>query len=334
MKWLDISQGENSQAAIEAASAIIRTGGIVAFPTETVYGLGADAFCEPAVRRVFEIKGRKADNPLIVHVADMKDLDRFVEEIKPWARQLMAAFWPGTLSIVLKRKPGSFSDVVTGGLGSVAVRMPDNKATLALIRACKTPLVGPSANLSGSPSPTKAVHVKQDFDDRIEAILVDDAAYIGIESTVVDGRGDFPVILRPGAITLDMLRDVVGQAALQDSADVEVPRSPGMKYAHYQPKARVWLVDGDGKAEKIRRFLAENEHTGLFLSSELAHRIEAPMVITYDDTIKAAQLFYAALREFDEAGVAAIVCEVVDESGLGYALMNRMKKSADNHYIQ
>ncbi|MFR8086380.1 MAG: L-threonylcarbamoyladenylate synthase, partial [Leuconostoc gelidum] len=232
---------------IKRAGALLRAGEVVAFPTETVYGLGADATNEAAVKKVFTAKGRPADNPLIMTVADEKQLDEFVL-ISEAARQLMTAFWPGSLTIILPIKPEKVAMIVTGGLQTVAFRLPDNDVARAVIRDAGVPIVGPSANTSGKPSPTTAQHVWHDMSGKIAAIVDDGPTQIGVESTVIDMSSNVPTILRPGAVTQQQLQDVLGVTVIDATSTTSVasdvtPKAPGMKYRHYAPDKRVVMFD-------------------------------------------------------------------------------------------
>ena len=230
---------------IPAAAALLTAGQLVAFPTETVYGLGADATNVDAVKQVYLAKGRPSDNPLIVHVADVETVERFAQPLSEAAKKLIKAFWPGPLTMIFKLKPDALAPEVTGGLQTAAFRNPDNEATLALIRAAGTPIVGPSANTSGKPSPTTAQHVLHDLRGKIAGILDDGPTKVGVESTVLDLSTDKPAILRPGAVTPEAIERVIGmpvQTELHHVGAKEVPKAPGMKYKHYAPKADLTLV--------------------------------------------------------------------------------------------
>lgn len=253
-KLLRVDPARPDPAALREAGEVLRRGGLVAFPTETVYGLGANALDPAAVARIFAVKGRPGDNPLIVHVADRESLGDLVTGIPPVGRDLMAEFWPGPLTLVLP-KAERVPDEVTAGLPTVAVRMPDHDVALGLIAAAGVPVAAPSANRSGRPSPTTAEHVREDLDGRVELILDGGPAGVGVESTVIDVTGPVPALLRPGGIALEDIRRVAGQVevdpALLGNA-VERPRAPGMKYVHYAPRAPLTLVaprPGSGPAE-------------------------------------------------------------------------------------
>ena len=322
------------------AGEIIRRGGLVAFPTETVYGLGADALNAEAVRSVYAAKGRPSDNPMIVHISEISELEPLVKDglggLSADAKRVMDAFWPGPLTIVLP-KSDAVPDATTGGLDTVAVRMPSNRTAYMLIAAALRPVAAPSANISGRPSPTTAEDVLEDMDGRIDAVIMGEQCDVGIESTVLDLTGDVPTILRPGIVTKEQLaealnKDVVYYKALLEKpavtadpeegvADTEFrPKSPGMKYRHYSPKAKVRLIEGS--AEEFR---AKSRELGL----EAMRSGLRPAVLDYeDDELAAAHDLFADLREFDRQGYDIIFIRTLEQSGLGFSVMNRMLKSA------
>ena len=324
---------------IARAGDIIRTGGLVAFPTETVYGLGANALDEEAVRSVYEAKGRPSDNPMIVHIADIAALDDLVEggafRMPPYAKILAKQMWPGPLTMVLRKAP-SVPGVTTGGLDTVAIRMPMNEVARKLIAEAGVPVAAPSANISGRPSPTTPYDVLEDMDGRIDAVIMGDQCDVGIESTVVDMTGDEPVILRPGIVTKEwmeallgcevqydpvLLADIESEEALAKSdADEFKPRSPGMKYKHYAPKAKVRLIAGDDEtfAKMVMELGVEAKRDGL-----------KPAILEYgNDANKAAHKLFADLRELDRQGYDIILIRAIDTKGAGFGVMNRMLKSA------
>ena len=322
------------------AGEIIRRGGLVAFPTETVYGLGANALDAEAVKSVYAAKGRPSDNPMIVHISDLKELYPLVrggrEGVPEAALRAAGRIWPGPLTMVLPK-----SDIVpyttTGGLETVAVRMPSNVTARRLIAAADRPVAAPSANLSGRPSPTTAEDVLEDMDGRIDAVVMGGQCDVGIESTVLDLTGEVPTILRPGIITAEMLEEVLGCKVVYykalfekpaEEADPEKgeaktdfkPKSPGMKYRHYSPKARVRLIEGT--EEEFRTRATE-------LGLEAVQNGLRPALIDYaDDQRKAAHNLFADLRELDRQGYDIIYIRTLEESGLGFSVMNRMLKSA------
>ncbi len=321
---------------IETAARIIRRGGLVAFPTETVYGLGANALDEDAVAKVYEAKGRPSDNPMIVHISRASDIGQLTRMLSPEIVALIENFWPGPLTLVLKKKEG-VPDRTTGGLDTVAVRMPDSKAALELINVSGCPIAAPSANLSGSPSPTRADDVISDMDGRIDAIIRGEDCRVGIESTVVDMTGEVPVILRPGVITADNIEAAIGKKVIYDSAlaaetsegdEDFAPKSPGMKYKHYAPKAQMIVVEGSHEKVKaeIERLKGLNERLGNNVG-----------VILFEEKafIEAAHDFFANLRDLDNEGVDLILAGAMSETdGVGFAVMNRMFKSAGYNIVR
>jgi L-threonylcarbamoyladenylate synthase len=335
-----------SDAAIAEAAALIRRGELVAFPTETVYGLGADALNTDAVGKIFAAKGRPADNPLIVHVADPEAVQPLCH-VDERAKALMQAFWPGPLTLLLPKK-----DVVppqtNAGLASVAVRMPDHPVALALLRASGVPIAAPSANVSGRPSPTTAKHVLYDMDGRIPVILDGGACAVGLESTVLDMTADPPVIVRPGGVTREMLLTILPQVeiaanVLRPLSVGETAVSPGMMYRHYAPKGALTLVRG--KPDNVRA-------TCLRLYREATKRNEKACVLTpaehaawYEDcaTMTVGSLhvpetfareLFAALRAMDDRQVQVILCEAVDTAGIGLAIMNRLYRAASFRVLE
>ena len=317
------------QEAIERAASRIREGGLVAFPTETVYGLGADAMNETAVRKIFEAKGRPPDNPLIVHVGDPEMLGLVASGVSEKARRLVARFWPGPLTVVSKRKP-ELALSVCAGLETVAVRMPRNKIALALIHAAGTPIAAPSANASGGPSPTTAAHVLDDLGGRIDMILDGGATSIGIESTVLDVTVDPPLILRPGWITREMLSDAIGPVEGATSGE-HLRRSPGTRHRHYSPRARVILIERES-AEAIEQ-ICENHlqhgRVGFIGHTPITVDNRNFNAIILDGTAEGyARSMYAALREMDQAGATAILVESISDAGEGAAVMDRLRRAA------
>ena len=326
---------------IRRAGEIIRSGGLVAFPTETVYGLGADALNAEAVASVYKAKGRPSDNPMIVHIAKMEDMDDLVDggtfRISPYAKILAKQMWPGPLTMVLK-KSASVPTVTTGGLDTVAIRMPMDETARSLIEAAGRPVAAPSANKSGRPSPTTAYDVLEDMDGRIDAVIMGGQCDVGIESTVVDMTGDEPVILRPGIVTKEWLEGVLGCEVHYDKALVTdegtekeamrtapdqsgpAPKSPGMKYTHYSPKAKVRLIAGDDETfgNRVMELGVEAFREGL-----------KPAILEYgNDPNKAAHKLFADLRELDRQGYDIIFIRAIDTKGAGFGVMNRMIKSA------
>ena len=315
--------------AIERAAAVIRGGGLVAFPTETVYGLGADATNGRAIRKLFEAKGRPADNPLIVHVASREMFRAVAADVDEKSERLIERFWPGPLTLVVRRGPQVAAEV-SSGLETVAVRMPRNAIALELIRRAATPIAAPSANLSGRPSPTRAEHVRADLGGRIALVLDGGPASIGIESTVLDMTADPPVILRPGWITPEAIKEVTGAVAIAVTGEA-LRRSPGTRHRHYSPRARVVLLER-GDPRFIQRFCEELLKSGRV--AYLGHTrvdIESPdlsSIILENDPRDYARSIYRALRALDATGPLTIVVEGIDEAGEGAAVMDRLRRAA------
>lgn len=322
---------------LDEAAQLLAQGEVVAFPTETVYGLGANALNPEAVAKIFQAKGRPQDNPLIVHCTGQEQVERFVLEIPEPARLLMAKFWPGPLTLVLK-KTDLVPEEVTAGLDTVAVRVPQHAVALALLERTGFPLAAPSANLSGKPSPTSAEHVFTDLRGRIPAIVDGGETGWGVESTVVDCTTWPFRLLRPGGVTLEELQELVEvDYSLQGG---ERPRSPGMKYQHYAPDAEVYLVSGAGSAEKIlelsETYQGEGLQVGVMTWDERAQLFPGLPVLAMGpqgDLGTLASRLYALLREADELGLNVLFIEGVQEDHLGLAIMNRLRKAAKNREI-
>lgn len=299
------------------AAEFIRTGGIVAFPTETVYGLGANVFDADAIARIFEAKGRPADNPLIVHIAQITAVEELVDDVTETARRFMQAFFPGPLTLVLKRSE-KVPLIATAGLDSVGVRMPGSKIAVEFLRECSVPVAAPSANLSGRPSPTTWDAVLNDLDGRIDAILRGEMTEIGLESTVVDCTSDVPLVLRPGAVSIDQLREVVPETALFFESQITKARSPGMKHKHYAPAATVKMVyrDDEISVGENSAFIGLHRRDGNFRLQKNCQSTE-----------EYAHELFAFFRDCDYAGVRMVYCERVDETGMGAALMDRIRRA-------
>lgn len=319
---------------IEAAQKL-KQNEVVAFPTETVYGLGGNAESDEAVLKIFEAKGRPGDNPLIVHIANREQIHSFVKEIPDQATLLMNAFWPGPLTIILEKKDGVLSEKATAGLSTVAVRMPDHPVALALIEISGLPLAAPSANLSGKPSPTTADHVADDLTGRIAGIVNGGATGVGLESTVVDCTGKIPAILRPGGVTKEQLEEVVGEVAVDPalSDSNQSPKSPGMKYRHYAPNAPFYLVNGT--REELQQLVNEKHVEGLkvgvITTKENKAFYDADMVIACGERARletVAEALYDTLRAFNNENLDIIFGEIFPETGVGQAIMNRLSKAS------
>jgi len=327
---MKVSARAPQKRLILTAAEALRRGGLVAFPTETVYGLGADAFNADAVRQIFVAKGRPLDNPIIVHIASVADLKALASNVPEVAGKLIERFWPGPLTLILKKAPG-VPDDVTGGLDTVAVRMPQNKIALALIKALGHPIAAPSANLSGRPSGTTARHVLQDFAGKIDMILDGGPVAVGVESTVLDLSRKPPAILRPGAITQEDLEPLVGRVVMGRGAEGK-KRSPGTRYRHYSPRARVTLVElGDEKAiaELAKQYAAAGKKVAVVARHFTSSGQARPIVrIMPQELEEYARQIFAVLRELDELAVDEIIVEKTEEKGIGVAIMDRLKRAA------
>ena len=344
-KVITIDHKNIDEAVLQEAGKIIREGGLVAFPTETVYGLGGDALNKESSRKIYEAKGRPSDNPLIIHICKMDDLIPIVEEIPEAVQRLAEAFWPGPLTIIMKK-----SDLVpketTGGLDTVAVRMPSHPVAAKFIEYAGGYVAAPSANVSGRPSPTRAKYVIEDMTGRIDMILDGDGIDIGLESTIVDMTGEVPMILRPGYITLDMLQKVLGEVdtdkTILDINCKDAPKAPGMRYRHYAPKGQLTIVEGDVEKtiDRINELTKEahkkGEKVGIIGTEETKN-------LYFGDSIKSvgkrrdeesiARTLYSILREFDDEDVTIIYSESFSECSMGQAIMNRLLKAAGHQII-
>ncbi|MEW8986152.1 MAG: L-threonylcarbamoyladenylate synthase, partial [Bacillus sp. (in: firmicutes)] len=323
------------------AASLLRENEVVAFPTETVYGLGGNAHSDKAIQKIYEAKGRPSDNPLIIHIADRDQLNEFVTHIPDKANKLMNEFWPGPLTIIFEKKSSKLSQLATAGLSTVAVRMPNHPVALAVIKEAGVPIAAPSANSSGKPSPTKASHVLEDLNGRIAGIVDGGATGVGVESTVIDCTEEIPIILRPGGVTRDELEQVVGAVqvdpALKDQN--EAPKSPGMKYRHYAPKSPLFLVKGD--RDKLQQLInkekLEGRKVGVLTTTENEGFYQADEVIlcgTRENLATVASSLYDVLRSFDQREVDIIFSEIFPSTGVGEAIMNRLMKAAGNQIIE
>jgi L-threonylcarbamoyladenylate synthase len=333
---------EKDTDIIKEAANVIKRGGIVAFPTETVYGLGANALNGEACSKIYAAKKRPPDNPLIVHVADFNISD-YVEEIPEKARLLMEAFWPGPITIIMK-KSSIIPLEATAGLDTVGIRMPENRVARKLIEFSEVPIAAPSANLSGKPSPTTIEHCIDDLSGRVDMIIGGDKCDVGLESTVVDTIDGNVTILRPGGITREMMAEVVGEVFIDPAIngikdDSIKPRAPGMKYRHYAPKSPLTIIRGE--EEKVvdyinSRVSESNGKTGIMATDETINRYKSGNVISVGSRKnpgKIAANLFDCLREFDKIDVDQIYAEGFSESGLGLAIMNRLKKAAGYRII-
>ncbi len=349
-KIMDVSEEPINSDYIREASEILRNGGLVAFPTETVYGLGGDATDKEASKKIYAAKGRPSDNPLIVHIARFEQLEEISKELPANAKKLADAFWPGPLTMVVNK-----NEVIpyetTGGLDTVAVRMPNNPVALALINESGCMIAAPSANTSGRPSPTKASHVYEDLSGKIEAILDGGTVDIGLESTIVDLTEDVVTILRPGFINMDMLKSVVGEVRIdpgivfndKGTTTGAKPKAPGMRYKHYAPKGDLTIVSGeeDKVVSTINRLTKEaienGSKVGIIATSASAGRYDNGQVLVIgdrDEEQSIAHNLYDILRQFDELDVDLIYSESFSTPKMGQAIMNRLLKAAGQKTIE
>ena len=345
-KIVILNEEESIEETLKEAGEIIKKGGLVAFPTETVYGLGGDGLNPESSKKIYAAKGRPSDNPLIIHISKVEDMEKIVEYIPQEARVLAEKFWPGPLTMILKKKE-IVPKETTGGLDTVAIRLPSHKEAREFISYAGGYVAAPSANRSGRPSPTRGKYVVEDMEGRIDMILVDDSIDIGVESTIVDLTGETPCILRPGVITKKMLEEVVGRVetdqAILDPKSKEPPKAPGMKYRHYAPKGELLIVEG--KEEKvisqINNYCKEEEEKGKKVGI-----IATSQSITYyqngivknagnrNNETEITQALYRILREFDEEQVEVIYSEAFSEGELGQVIMNRLLKAAGYQVIK
>ena len=337
---------ENNKKVIAEAAEILSRGGLVAFPTETVYGLGGDAFDPEASAGIYAAKGRPSDNPLIVHISKVEDLEKLSDEVPLSAYKLAKEFWPGPLTMIIK-KNDKVPMTITGGLETVAVRLPANSVARDIIEASGTFIAAPSANLSGRPSPTTGKHVIEDLTGRVDMIVDGGPIEIGLESTIVDLSEDVPMILRPGYVTLEQLREVLGEVTMDKGLmstlkENVAPKAPGMKYRHYAPKAELTIVKGDEKKviDKIEVLLDEGIDKGLkvgiMTTESHKDRFKRGEVISLGGTGNGEEIaahLFAALRRFDELNVDVIYSEAFSEEGIGHAVMNRLNKAAGHKTI-
>lgn len=329
-----------SYPQITQAATLIKNNEVVAFPTETVYGLGGNAENSDAVAKIFAAKGRPSDNPLIIHIAEPSQLADFVTEVPAKAACLMEHFWPGPLTIIFKKKDGKLSELATAGLSTVAVRMPNHPVALALIMASGLPIAAPSANTSGKPSPTLARHVYEDLAGKIAGIVDGGPTGVGVESTVIDCTDEVPVILRPGGVTKEQIEAVIGSVSVDPALknSEAAPKSPGMKYRHYAPDAPFYLVRGSHAflqklVDEKRR---EGRKVGVLTTAEAAGDYQADLVLACgrrDQLETVATALYETLRAFNDSDVEVIFSETFPDEGVGVAIMNRLTKAAANQVI-
>ena len=340
-----MTEEEIDEAQIRRAGEILRGGGLVAFPTETVYGLGGDAFNPESSRKIYAAKGRPSDNPLIVHICRIEDLERVAAQVTPEARRLAEAFWPGPLTIILPKRPELPAET-TGGLDTVAVRFPSNRIAQAMISAGGGFIAAPSANRSGRPSPTLAQYCREDLDGSVDMIIDGGQVGLGLESTIIDRTEAVPVILRPGFVTWEKLQEVLGNidagSLVPDLNDDTAPKAPGMKYRHYAPKGNLTIVDGEPEKviayinEKNRCHRAAGIRTGVICTEETKDYYEADLVKSAgsrEEEETVARELFRILREFDDEGAGEIYAESFDSTGVGRAVMNRLLKAAGQRVV-
>ena len=345
-KMIQIDPINIDQEKIKEAGELIAEGELVAFPTETVYGLGGDALRPDASAKIYAAKGRPSDNPLIVHVADFADLEKIAKKVPPQAKRLADAFWPGPLTMIVW-KNDKVPYTTTGGMDTVAVRMPNHEVALELIRKSGCLIAAPSANTSGRPSPTEASHVAEDLDGKIAMIVDGGPVGIGIESTIIDLTEQVPMVLRPVYITVEMLEEVLQEKVIMDpgivaSDDITKPKAPGMKYKHYAPKAEMIIVDGqqDAVVEKINELVGQAKSQGkkvaVIATEENKDYYQSDVVLCIGkraDEDSIAKHLYSILRECDELSVDAIYSECLQTPRIGQAIMNRLLKAAGHQVI-
>ncbi|MBU5427851.1 threonylcarbamoyl-AMP synthase [Tissierella pigra] len=345
-KILKITENNIDEDLINEAINVIKNGGLVAFPTETVYGLGANGFDQWAAEKIFIAKGRPQDNPLILHVSSIEQVGELVREIPKVAIECMERFWPGPLTILLK-KSDKIPSIITAGLDTVAIRMPEHKIALELISGSNTPVAAPSANTSGRPSPTSAKHVIEDLMGKVDIIIDGGDTGIGLESTVLDLSGEIPMILRPGGITKEDLIKIIPNievdfAIIKEDENI-VPKSPGQKYRHYAPKSEMVVYSGDVEnivraiLEKTEEYISGGKNVGIICTDETKEFYKDGIIIsmgTRKDEKTIAHNLFNILRLFDEKNVDIILSEGVDFSFLGVAIMNRMMKASGGKIIE
>lgn len=334
-----VLDGKEDSKFIKEAAECIKKDGIVAFPTETVYGLGANALKAECVKKIFEAKGRPQDNPLIIHVAS-KEIDKYVKNVPEVAKKLMEKFWPGPLTLILEKR-----DIVpmqtSANLNTIGIRMPNNKVALELIKESGVPIAAPSANISGRPSPTTIDVCVEDLKGKADYIIGGEKCDVGLESTIVDCTVEPPLVLRPGGITLEMLRTIredieIDKGLLRNDSDFK-PKAPGMKYRHYAPNAKLKIILGNREKtiekinEMVHNYIDAGEKVGILATEESkdSYKLGEKIVIgSYKRLDEVASNLFEALRQFNELGVDIILAEGFEEKGLGIAIMNRLNKAA------
>jgi L-threonylcarbamoyladenylate synthase len=346
--WIKVNPNKPETDLIRIAADVIKKGGLVAFPTETVYGLGADALNPDAVAKIFKAKERPADNPIIVHIADKKDVYRLARDVQAKAEKLMNEFWPGPLTLTLKRS-NIMPDITVAGLDTVAIRMPSNEVALALIRESGKPIAAPSANRAGKPSPTIAEHVIDDLAGRIDVVLDGGPTRVGVESTVIDMATTVPQVLRPGGISFEELKRVLGKVSLHPGATasrgfrVLKARAPGMKHRHYAPEAELIVVEGrlNEVVKRVKELtalsMADGKTVGILATDGSVSNYDADVVKSLgsrSDVGSIAKNLFRMLREFDEENVDVIIAEGISVKGLGLAVMNRLRRASDFNIVR
>lgn len=345
--WVKVNSEKPQARIIQIAAKMIRAGGLVAFPTETVYGLGADALSPSAVAEIFKAKERPADNPIIVHVANKKDVYKLTSDVPDVAEKLMTEFWPGPLTLILKRS-SLVPDITVVGLDTIGIRMPSNKVALALIRESHKPIAAPSANRAGKPSPTTAQHVIDDLAGRINIVLDGGPTRVGVESTVIDMTARIPQVLRPGGTPVEELKRVLGRVTLHPAVAAKrksralKARAPGMKHRHYAPEAEMIVVDGESD-KVVRRVkeltalgMADGKRVGVLATDETISNYDADVLKSMgsqSDAASIAQNLFRLLREFDKEKVDVIIAEGIQPIGLGLAVMNRLRRAANFNIV-
>lgn len=336
---IEVDEKHPQMERIAEAAKALAEGKLVVFPTETVYGIGANALSEEAAANIYKAKGRPSDNPLIVHLAEWEQLSDYVTDISDKAQTLAAAFWPGPLTMVFKKRE-NISTEITGGLDTVGIRIPAHPVARAILGACRLPIAAPSANISGKPSPTEFRHVLEDLDGRVDIIIKSGSAQVGLESTVIDMTGEVPVILRPGGISKAMIEKRIGKVEMNRGLvkDKEIPMAPGMKYRHYAPKGNVRLLplaEFEETLSKIKKQLESSKQTGkktaLLAASEYARNF--PQELCFDlgseeNLEEIARRLFDGLRFMDLNGIEEIIAVSYPEMGIGEAIMNRLRKAA------
>ncbi|WP_100009880.1 L-threonylcarbamoyladenylate synthase [Lentibacillus sediminis] len=337
-RWKLTNDAKIDAEAIHSAAELLLNGETVAFPTETVYGLGADATNEAAVAKIFQAKGRPQDNPLIAHVDSSAQLWRIVDYAPEYVEKLIEALSPGPVTYVLPSN-GTCASNVTANLSTIAVRIPDHPAAQQLLQTCNIPIAAPSANISGRPSPTAAAHVWEDLQGKIAGLLDGGPTGVGVESTVIDCTQDIPIILRPGGVTREQLESLTGKAIIDPAlaGEAAAPKSPGMKYRHYSPDVPLWLVEGN--TEKLQQIISAEQHkgkrVGLLASTDTAAQLQADAKLSLGrDASEIAANLYESLRHFKSGEVDVIICEAIPQTGIGEAVMNRLKKAASMHLTE